>query len=370
MARLDSFLRMVADQKASDLHFHAGMVPAIRYMGDILPLPFRALSEEEAKRFCLEIMTEEQRAYFLENKEIDFAYVLDGVGRFRVSVFTQSRGVGAVFRVIAERPFTIDELRLPPVVGELARLKNGLILITGPTGCGKTTTLSAIIHEINRTSSRHIITIEDPIEYIHEPIQSVVTQRQLGLHTQSAHSALRAALREAPDVLVVGELRDFETISLALSAAETGVMVLGTLHTNSAAKAVDRLVSACPEDAQSQVISVFSVLIKGVLAQHLCKLATGDGRVAAVEVLMQSYAVANLIREGKIFQLDAYLKSDEHAGTGAQSLDTALFDHITQGLITLEEGMSVATEPNSLRDNVERFEAQMDAGTAATEKWE
>jgi twitching motility protein PilT len=275
-------------------------------------------------------------------------------------VFTQSRGVGAVFRVIPERPATIDELRLPRAVSDLSRLQNGLVLLTGPTGCGKTTTLSAMINEINRTSARHIITIEDPIEYIHEPIKSVVTQRELGSHTETAHAALRAALRESPDVLVVGELRDFATISLALSAAETGVLVLGTLHTNSAAKAVDRLVSACPEEVQSQVISVVSVMLKGVLSQHLCKLATGDGRVAAFEVLLQSYAVANLIREGKIYQIDAYLKSDEHAGTGAQALDSALFDFVTQGLIDIKEALGVATEPHSLRERVEKFEAALD----------
>lgn len=363
MARLDSFLKVVVDQRASDLHFHAGMVPSIRYMGDILQLPFRELTEEETRRFLLEIMTDEQRDYFLANKDIDFAYRLEGVGRFRASVFTQSRGIGAVFRVIPEKPITVDELRLPPAVARLAKLKNGLVLVTGPTGSGKTTTLSAMIHEINRTSSKHIITIEDPIEYIHEPLQSAITQRELGKHTNNATAALRAALREAPDVLVVGELRDFETISLALSAAETGVLVLGTLHTNSAAKAVDRIVSACPEEAQGQVVSVLSVLIKGVLAQHLCKLASGDGRVAAVEILLQTYAVSNLIREGKVYQIDAYLKSDEHSGSGAQALDTALFDFVTQGLVTLEDALAKASEPDVLRERIERFDADLELGS-------
>lgn len=353
MARLDSFLRMVVDQNGSDLHFDAGSTPIIRYMGDLVPLPYRELSPEEAQRFLYEIMTDEQVALLQKEQEVDFAYVVDGLGRFRANVFTQSRGLGAVFRVIAEEPPTIDQLRLPPVVRRLAMSQNGLLLVTGPTGSGKTTTLAAIIKEINNTSRRHVITIEDPIEYIHKQSQSLITQRELGSHTNSALNALRAALREAPDVLVVGELRDFETINLALSAAETGVLVMGTLHTNSAAKAVDRLISACPDDQMSQIVGVLSVMLKGVIAQHLCKTAAGDSRVAVIEVLLQSYAVSNLIREGKIYQIDSYLRSSEHAGTGMQSLDRALFDFVRDGTVRIEDAMSIAHEPNQLRQSID-----------------
>jgi len=353
MARLDSFLRMVVDQHGSDLHFHAGNSPIIRYMGDLVSLPYRELSLEETQRFLFEIMTEEQIKVLLAEQEVDFAYVVPGLGRFRANVFSQSRGFGAVFRVIAEEPPSIDQLRLPPVVRRLAMMQNGLLLVTGPTGSGKTTTLASIIKEINNTSRRHVITIEDPIEYIHTPKQSVITQRELGTHTRSAVSALRAALREAPDVLVVGELRDFDTINLALSAAETGVLVLGTLHTNSAAKAVDRLISACPEDQISQIVGVLSVLLKGVIAQHLCKISSGDGRVAVIEVLLQSYAVSNLIREGKIYQIDSYLRSSEHAGTGMQSLDKAIYDFVRDNTIRLDDGLAIANDPNGLRQSLE-----------------
>ncbi|MCA9530594.1 MAG: PilT/PilU family type 4a pilus ATPase [Myxococcales bacterium] len=349
MARIDSFLSLVVDQNASDLHLHAGARPQIRYLGDLIPLPFRVLTDQETARFILEILSPEQQIQLERDKSTDFAYVLDGVGRFRANVFQQSRGLGGVFRVINDRSMTIDELRLPPVLRDLTAMQNGLVLVTGPTGSGKTTTLTAMIDEINRTSRRHVITIEDPVEYIHVADKAIITQRELGTHTNNTAMALRSALREAPDVLVVGELRDFESVGLALSAAETGVLVLGTLHTNSAAKAIDRLISACPEDAQQQVMGVLSVLLKGVVAQRLCKLSTGDGRVAAVEVLLQSYAVAHLIREGKVYQLDAYLKTGEHAGTGMQSLDSSLLAYIREGLITLEEGLVHANEPDVLR---------------------
>src|SRR6185295_250886 len=266
MARLDSFLRLVVEQQASDLHFHAGNVPIIRHDGDLVPLPFRMLSEEETRRFLYEIMTPEQREGFERDQEVDFAYVIEGIGRFRVNAFQQSHGPGAVFRIIPARLPTIDELRLPAVLRKLAFQSHGLVLITGPTGSGKTTTLAAIIHEINNPSKRHVITVEDPIEFVHFPLQSVITQRQVGIHTEAFASALRSALRESPDVLVVGEMRDWEAVGLALSAAETGVLVFGTLHTNSAAKAIDRIIDVAPEEVREQVRGVISVLLKGVIA--------------------------------------------------------------------------------------------------------
>ncbi len=348
MARIDSFLRLVLDQQASDLHFHAGSVPVIRHDGDLVNLPFRVMSEEETRRFLVEIMTPEQREVFDRDREIDFAYVLEGGARFRVNVFTQSRGMGAVFRIIPVRLPTIDELRLPPALKKLSQQANGLVLVTGPTGSGKTTTLAAIVNEINRTSRRHIITVEDPIEFVHAPVQSMVTQRQVGKHTESFASALRSALRESPDVVVVGEMRDYETVQLGLSAAETGVLVFGTLHTNSAAKAIDRIVDVCPEEVHDQVRGLVSVLLKGVLAQHLAKRATGEGRVAITEMLLQTYGTANMIRENKIFQLDALLQSADPA-TGMRSLDQTILQYIQTGVITADEGLKIANYPDQLR---------------------
>jgi twitching motility protein PilT len=352
MARIDSFLRLVVEQKASDLHFHAGNPPIIRHEGDLMPLPFRPLTEDETHRFLTEMMTPEQRLVLQEERELDFAYAVEGSGRFRVNVFTQSRGLGAVFRVIPQKIPSLDELGMPLSIKKLANTSNGLILVTGPTGSGKTTTLAAILHEINATTRHHIITVEDPIEYIHTPIQSVVTQRQVGLHCESFASALRSALRESPDVLVVGEMRDFETVSLALSAAETGVLVFGTLHTNSAAKAVDRILDVAPDDIREQVRSVLSVLLKGVLAQHLCKRLGGDGRVAVQEILLHTYAVANMIRENKVHQIDAYLQSAENAGTGMQSLDTALLDLVRGRVIAGDTALRLASTPDTLRQQI------------------
>jgi twitching motility protein PilT len=349
MARLDSFLRLVVEQQASDLHFHSGNVPIIRHDGDLLPLPFRSLSDLECRRFLTEIMTLPQRTAFEREQEVDFVYEIPAVARFRTNVFTQAHGVGAVFRVIPPTVPSFDEMRLPAVLKKLADSANGLVLVTGPTGSGKTTTLAAMVDYINRSSRRHVITIEDPIEFIHEPAQCVITQRQVGEHAETFAGALRSALRESPDVVVVGELRDLETISLALSAAETGVLVFGTLHSNSAAKAVDRIVDAFSEEQQDQIRGALSVLVKGVVAQQLCKRASGDGRVAILEVLLQTYAVSHMIREGKVHQIDGYLQSVENDGSGMQSLDTALFKYVREGLITLDEALKVANSPDTLR---------------------
>src|SRR5438270_10811946 len=349
MARFDSFLRLVAEQGASDLHFHAGNVPIIRYEGDLLPLPFRVLSELETSRFLLELLSEEQRAEFEKKRELDFVYELPDVARFRANVFVQSQGLGSVFRVIKNEIPTLDELNLPLSVKRLTQLNNGLVLVTGPTGSGKSTTLAAMVDEINKTSQRHVISIEDPIEFLHKPIKGAITQRQVGKHAESFSSALRSALRESPDVLVVGEMRDLETIQLAISAAETGVLVIGTLHSNSASKAIDRIMDVIPEESRDQVRSTLSVLLRGVISQHLAKHASGEGRVAVMEVLVQSYAVSNLIRENKVFQIDGYLDTASYDGSGMQSLDACLFKLLKQGEVTLDEALKLANQPESLK---------------------
>ncbi len=348
MARIDSFLRLVVEQRASDLHFSAGVQPIVRHDGDLVPIPFRVLSEAEARRFIEEILIPQEMEQLDQLQELDFVYHLENVGRFRVNVFMHSRGVGAVFRVIPDEIPRLESLMMPQVLKSLARSDNGLALICGPTGSGKTTTLAALVSEINSTQHRHIITIEDPVEYVHRPDESLITQRQVGLHTESFAGALRSALREAPDVLVVGEMRDPETISLALAAAETGVLVFGTLHTNSAAKAIDRIIDAYPEDARDQVRGSLSMLLKGVIAQQLVKRASGEGRVAVVETLLNNIAVANMIRENKVHRIDAYLRSPENEGSGIISRDASILRLIREGLITLEEGLKVAQDRKEL----------------------
>ena len=349
MARIDSFLRLVAEQGASDLHFHAGNVPIVRHDGELMPLPFRVLSEVETGRFLLELLGDEQRAQFEKTQEADLVYSIEGVARFRVNIFVQSQGLGAVFRVIPNKVPTLEELNLPPAVKRLTQLSNGLVLVTGPTGSGKSTTLAAMVDEINKSSQRHLISIEDPIEFLHKPIKSAITQRQVGKHAESFSSALRSALRESPDVLVVGEMRDLETIQLAISAAETGVLVIGTLHSNSASKAIDRIMDVIPEESRDQVRSTLSVLLRGVISQHLAKHASGEGRVAVMEVLVQSYAVSNLIRENKVFQIDGYLDTASYDGSGMQSLDACLFKLLKQGEVTLDEALKLANQPESLK---------------------
>ena len=349
MPRIDSFLRLVADQGASDLHFHAGNVPIIRHEGELMPLPFRVLSEVETSRFLLELLGDEQRAQFEKMQEADFVYSIENVARFRVNVFVQSAGLGAVFRVIPNEVPTLEKLNLPPAVKRLTQLANGLVLVTGPTGSGKSTTLAAMVDEINKSFQRHVISIEDPIEFLHRPIQGAITQRQVGKHAESFAGALRSALRESPDVLVVGEMRDLETIQLAISAAETGVLVIGTLHSNSASKAIDRIIDVIPEESRDQVRSTLSVLLRGVISQHLAKHSSGEGRVAVMEVLLQSYAVSNLIRENKVFQIDGYLDTASYDGSGMQSLDACLFKLVKQGEITVDEALKLANQPDSLK---------------------
>jgi twitching motility protein PilT len=350
MARIDSFLRMVAEQKASDLHFHAGVMPMIRHDGELVELPFRPLASDETRRFLNEILTPQQRERFEEDGELDFAYDLVGVARFRVNLLVQSRGPGAVFRIIPTSTPTLDQLGMPQPIKKLCRLSSGLVLITGPTGSGKTTTLSAMVNEMNRTQSRHIITVEDPIEFVHEPVQCVVTQRQVGSHVDSFATALRSSLRESPDVLVVGEMRDLETVSLALQAAETGVLVFGTLHTNSAAKAVDRITDVFPEEQQEQARGLLSVLLKGVVAQQLVRRASGEGRVAALELLLTNYAISNMIRESKTYQIDSYLQSGEAQQQGMMGLEVCLRELARERIITVEEALTFVPHSEALRE--------------------
>jgi twitching motility protein PilT len=360
MARLDSFLRLVVEQRASDLHLGAGAPPTVRVHGDLVPLPFRSLSDLEARRLILEILTDAQRHTVEAEKDLDVVYEIEGVARFRGNVFFHKHGMGAVFRVIPRRIPTIEDLHLPPAVVNFTRMANGLVLVTGPTGSGKTTTLAAIINEINRNHQRHIITIEDPIEFIHKPIKSLVTHREVGSHAETFAGALRAALRESPDVVVVGELRDIESVALALSAAETGVLVFATLHTNSAAKSLHRLIDLVPESSRDHTRGMISVLLRGILAQRLCVRRGGEGRVAAIEVLLRDYAVANMIREDKLHQLEAHLQSANPETSGMQSLDRCLLGFVKKRLVEPAEAMKVANYPEMLASAIAALPKEAD----------
>lgn len=344
MARLDSFLRLVVEQKASDLHFLAGSQPTIRHNGELVPIPFRELSETETRRFLAEILDDEQMAALDNQEDLDFAYDLPGVARFRTNIFTHSDGLGGVFRVIPEQAPKLADLQLPAACRKLLNFHNGLILFTGPTGCGKSTTQAALIDEFNRTRSWHIVTIEDPIEFQHEPQKSLLSQRQVGRDVKSFEAALKSALRESPDVILVGEMRDLETIKLAISAAETGVLVLGTLHTGSAAKSIDRIVDAFAESQSDQIRGVLSAIVRAVVSQRLVRKASGDSRVAAIELLFVDTGVANMIREGKSHLIDAMLQTIDPR-TGMQSLDRHLLKMVADREVTLEEARKHSAYP-------------------------
>ncbi|AKF04087.1 type IV pilus twitching motility protein PilT [Sandaracinus amylolyticus] len=352
MPRIDTFLRIAADQRASDVHFHAGKIPAIRHLGDIVRLPYRRLGAHDTRAFLDEILTPAQKEQLEREQQIDFMYEVDGLARFRACVYEQSDGPGAVFRVVPDRVPSVDEIRVPHSVQQLVTASNGLVLVTGPTGSGKSTTVAALIDRVNRMQERHVLTIEDPIEYVHKSQRSVITQREVGRDASTFASALRSALREAPDVLLVGEVRDYDTVKMLLGAAEAGVLVIATLHTGSAAKAVDRLVGACPGDVQDQVRITLSLTLRGVVAQRLCKLATRNGRVAAMEVLLPSHAVAHLVRENKLHQIDAYLRSGEQLASGTRSLEHALAELVLSGEVEEREALLHANDPAVLKEIV------------------
>jgi twitching motility protein PilT len=344
VARIDSFLRLVVDQRGSDLHFLAGSRPIVRHNGDLVPVPFRELRPSECESFLEEILDEEQKAELRRDQGIDLAYELPGVGRFRANIFVHRSGLGGVFRVIPSEVPTIAELGLPVALQRIAALQNGLVLFTGPTGCGKTSTQAALLDHINRTRRVHIVTIEDPIEFVHTSQQAVFTQREVGTQVATFEGALRSALRMAPDVVLVGEMRDLETISLALSAAETGVLVFGTLHTSSAARTITRIVDAFPGSRADAVRGTLSVVLRAVVAQRLVRLATGEGRAAATELLFNSTAVGNMIRDNKVHALDATLQNQE-AGSGVHSLDRSLQELVRERLVTRAEAMTHSRRP-------------------------
>ena len=340
---IEALLTNTRDAGASDLHLSAGMPPMIRLRGEIVRANLPALSPEETRAMVYEIMNAEQRATFEAHREIDFGFEVPSVARFRANVFMQRRGPGAVFRLIPTKIRTLEDLACPPVLREMATKEHGLVLVTGPTGSGKSTTLAAMIDFVNANKAGHIITIEDPIEFVHESKKCLINQREVGSHTKDFATALRSALREDPDCLLVGELRDLETTSLAITAAETGHLVFGTLHTNSAAKTIDRLVDVFPGDRQSQIRTMLSESLEGVVAQTLIPTADGKSRVAVYEILVAIPALRNLIREDKTAQILSIMQvGTQH---GMQTLDQALKDLVTSGRITREEALKRTSSP-------------------------
>jgi len=326
MAQIDELFKIMVQQGASDLHITAGEPPFFRIHGDMVRSQHKALTNDELKALIFEFLTERQRNNFAKNWELDCSYALEGYGRFRCNVFMQRRGLGAVFRAIPSKVLTLEDLGLPMSLTEMANVKKGLIVVTGATGSGKSTTLAAMIDFINSNQTKHILTVEDPIEFVHQSKNSLINQREVFSHTQSFTNALRAGLREDPDVILVGEMRDLETIQLAITAAETGHLVLGTLHTNTAVRTIDRIVDVFPEGQQQQIQTMLAESLRGVIAQGLLKRADGSGRVAALEVLINNNAVSNLIREGKTFQIPSAMQTGRAEGMFTMQ-------HYVQGLL-------------------------------------
>ena len=344
--RIDRFLRLMNDRGASDLHLSVGRPPIFRLSGRMEPIRFRILDNRDFEALVHPITPPHLWADYIEGGDTDFAYEVAGLARFRVNLFKQQRGMGGVFRIIPTKLMTIEQLGLPPSVRKLTQLTGGLVLVTGPTGSGKSTTLSAIINEMNEKRAMHFITIEDPIEFVHPNRAALVSQREIGPHSRSFAAALRAAVREDPDCILVGEMRDLETIEMALKAAETGLLVFGTLHTNSAAKTIDRVINVFPADQQDGVRGILSGVIKGVLAQQLLR-RKGGGRVAAIEVLFGTPALSAVIREGKTHQISGMLSQGK--ALGMVSMDESLRGLVERGVIETRAALEKSIDKDEMR---------------------
>ena len=342
---ITQLLAFSVKNNASDLHLSAGMPPMIRVHGDVRRINVDALDHKQVYAMVYDIMNDSQRKRYEEFLEIDFSFEIDGLARFRVNAFNQNRGAGAVFRTIPSKILTLEELHAPKIFADLALKPRGLVLVTGPTGSGKSTTLAAMVDHLNNSEFGHILTIEDPIEFVHESKKCLVNQREVGPHTQSFAAALRSALREDPDAVLVGELRDLETIRLAMTAAETGHLVFGTLHTSSAAKTIDRIIDVFPGEEKEMIRAMLSESLQAVIAQTLCKTKDGNGRVAAHEIMIGTPAIRNLIRENKVAQMYSAIQTS--AGDGMTTLDQSLRELVNKGVISKESARQYAKQPES-----------------------
>lgn len=347
MAKIDAFFKLMHEQGASDLHLISGQQPALRILGDIERIKYKTLDSDDLRSMLYEIAPEDKIKVFEETGDIDFGYEIPGVARYRANFFMQKYGVAAVFREIPSTILTAAQLGLPPVISKLASLPRGLVVVTGPTGSGKSTTLAAIIDEANSIRKDHIITVEDPVEFVHTSKKCIVNHREVGLHTKSFSAALRGALREDPDIILVGEMRDLETISLAIEAASTGHLVFGTLHTSSAAKTVDRIIEVFPSGEQAQIRSTLSDGLRAVVAQVLFKRIDKKARCAALEILIATPAARNLIREAKTHQLASTIQTGKKYGM--KLLDDAIMELYNKGWIGAEEAYSKANEKSRFR---------------------
>jgi twitching motility protein PilT len=347
LLHIDDLLRATIERRASDLHLSVGSPPTLRIDGDLLPVGSDKLTPAKLNELIYAILTDDQITEFEQKWELDFAYSVRGLSRFRVNVHRQRGTLGAVFRAVPVDPPSLDGLGMPEVIKTLCGRPRGLVLVTGPTGSGKSTTLAAMIREMNVTRRRHIVTVEDPIEFLHRNEKSIIIQREVGADTKSFATALRHVLRQDPDVILIGEMRDLETIGAAITAAETGHLVLATLHTTSAAQTVDRVVDVFPPHQQEQVKVQLSTVLEGIICQTLLALADGKGRVCAQEILIATSAIRNLIREGKTHQMPSVLQSG--AAEGMQTLDQALKTLVRSGKVTPQVAMSVASNPQDFR---------------------
>ena len=346
---ISQLLALSVNQQASDLHLSAGLPPLLRIHGDIARMDAPALDHAAVLALVHSTMNETQRQLFAQHMDLDYSFEIAGLARFRVNAFNHLRGAGAVFRTIPSQILTLEALKAPRIFADLALKPRGLVLVTGPTGSGKSTTLAAMVDHRNAHAMGHILTVEDPIEFVHTAQKSLINQREVGAHTQSFASALRSALREDPDVILVGEMRDLETIRLAMTAAETGHLVLGTLHTSSAAKTIDRIIDVFPGDEKEMIRAMLSESLQAVISQTLCKTSDDQGRVAAFEVMLGSNAIRNLIREGKVAQMYSTIQTGSNLGM--QTLDQSLSDLLKRNIISSAEARSKAKIPENFPAN-------------------
>jgi len=342
---ITELLAFVVKNKASDLHLSAGLPPMIRVHGDIRRINLPAMEHKDVHAMIYDIMNDGQRKFYEEHLEIDFSFAIPELARFRVNAFVQQRGAGAVLRTIPSKILSLEQLNCPKIFSEIAKTPRGLVLVTGPTGSGKSTTLAAMVNDINENDYGHILTVEDPIEFVHESKKCLINQREVGPHTLSFANALRSALREDPDVILVGEMRDLETIRLAMSAAETGHLVFGTLHTSSAAKTVDRIIDVFPGDEKEMVRAMLSESLRAVISQNLLKTKDGSGRVAAHEIMVGTPAIRNLIREAKIAQMYSAIQTGQ--SMGMQTLDQNLSDLVKRNIVSSGEARSKAANKDN-----------------------
>ncbi len=347
MARIDAFFKLMNEQKASDLHLVSGQQPVLRIRGDLERIKYKTLDDNELRSMLYEITPEDRIKTFEETGDLDFAYEIKGLARYRANYFMQKNGIGAVFREIPSEILSAEQLGLPPVVSRLSMLPRGMVLVTGPTGCGKSTTLASVIDEANRKRKDHIITIEDPIEFVHTSKNCVVNHRELGTHTRSFSNALRAALREDPDIILVGEMRDLETIRLAIEAAATGHLVFSTLHTTSAWKTVDRIIEVFPTGEQAQIRSTLADGIRAVISQALFKRIDIKGRIPVLEILIATHAVRAMIRESKTHQIPSAMQTGKKYGM--QTLDDGIFTHLKAGRVSAGESYMKCVDKDKFR---------------------